>query len=80
MRGKELEVVKLSNGIEMSVLRFGVNQATDPDESRRDVSEALRAGCCLIDTAAAYGGEDALNRKKSETAAADSALQPQNKE
>jgi 2,5-diketo-D-gluconate reductase A len=44
----------------MPLLGFGVFQIPDPEECERSVSEALRAGYRLIDTAAAYGNEDAV--------------------
>ncbi|HEY0370554.1 MAG TPA: aldo/keto reductase [Thermoanaerobaculia bacterium] len=52
--------VTLNNGVRMPLLGFGVFQIPDPEECERSVSEALRAGYRLIDTAAAYGNEDAV--------------------
>jgi 2,5-diketo-D-gluconate reductase A len=54
--------VKLNNGVEMPILGFGVYQVPDPDECERSVSEALRTGYRLIDTAAAYLNEEAVGR------------------
>jgi 2,5-diketo-D-gluconate reductase A len=48
--------VDLNNGVRMPLLGFGVFQ-TPPDETRNAVSEALKTGYRLIDTAAAYGNE-----------------------
>lgn len=52
--------VKLNNGVSMPLLGFGVFQMPDADECTRSVSEALRAGYRLVDTAAAYGNEEAV--------------------
>jgi 2,5-diketo-D-gluconate reductase A len=52
--------VTLNNGVAMPLLGFGVFQVTDADECERSVSEAIRTGYRLIDTAAAYGNEEAV--------------------
>jgi 2,5-diketo-D-gluconate reductase A len=52
--------VTLNNGVEMPLLGFGVFQVTDLDECERAVSDALSTGYRLIDTAAAYGNEEAV--------------------
>jgi 2,5-diketo-D-gluconate reductase A len=52
--------VTLNNGVAMPLLGFGVFQVTDAEECERSVSEALRVGYRLIDTAAAYGNEEAV--------------------
>ena len=52
--------VTLNNGVTMPVLGFGVFQIPDAEECERSVSEALRAGYRLIDTAASYGNEAAV--------------------
>jgi len=52
--------VALNNGMEMPLLGFGVYQITDADECEKSVSEALRRGYRLIDTAAAYNNEEAV--------------------
>ncbi len=54
--------VTLNNGIEMPQLGFGVFQIHDPAECERCVLDALAAGYRLIDTAAAYGNEEAVGR------------------
>lgn len=54
--------VALNNGIEMPVLGFGVYQVTDPDECRQSVLDAISAGYRLIDTATAYGNEEAVGK------------------
>jgi diketogulonate reductase-like aldo/keto reductase len=48
--------LKLSEGVEMPALGFGVFQ-TPAEETTAAVEEALRVGYRLIDTAAAYGNE-----------------------
>src|SRR5436190_17366090 len=52
--------VTLKNGVEMPLLGFGVFQVADLEECERSVSEALRVGYRLIDTAASYGNEEAV--------------------
>ncbi len=52
--------VTLNNGLGMPLLGFGVFQVNDPEECERSVSEAISAGYRLIDTAAAYGNEEAV--------------------
>lgn len=50
-------LVTLNNGVAMPLLGFGVFQIQDAEECERSVSEAIRVGYRLIDTAAAYGNE-----------------------
>lgn len=52
--------VRLNNGVDMPLLGFGVFQMHDAEECERSVSEALRTGYRLIDTAASYGNEAAV--------------------
>ena len=52
--------VTLNNGVGMPLLGFGVFQVTDAEECERSVYEAIRMGYRLIDTAAAYGNEEAV--------------------
>jgi 2,5-diketo-D-gluconate reductase A len=52
--------ITLNNGVKMPLLGFGVFQVPDLEECERSVSEALQAGYRLIDTAAAYGNEEAV--------------------
>jgi 2,5-diketo-D-gluconate reductase A len=52
--------VTLNNGVAMPMLGFGVFQIPDAAECERSVTEALRTGYRLIDTAAAYGNEAAV--------------------
>jgi 2,5-diketo-D-gluconate reductase A len=54
--------VTLNNGVEMPLLGFGVFQMTDAEECERSVTDAIRIGYRLIDTAAAYGNEEAVGR------------------
>lgn len=54
--------VTLNNGVAMPLLGFGVFQMHDAEECERSVAEALRGGYRLIDTAAAYGNEEAVGR------------------
>jgi 2,5-diketo-D-gluconate reductase A len=52
--------VTLNNDVEMPLLGFGVFQIPDADECERSVYDAIRTGYRLIDTAAAYGNEEAV--------------------
>jgi diketogulonate reductase-like aldo/keto reductase len=52
--------VILNNGVQMPLLGFGVYQVPDLAECERSVTEALRVGYRLIDTAAAYRNEQAV--------------------
>ncbi|MEU8464484.1 aldo/keto reductase [Streptomyces sp. NPDC029003] len=56
-----METVTLNNGVEMPVLGFGVYQIP-PAETERAVADALAAGYRSLDTAAAYGNEEAVGR------------------
>ena len=57
-----MENVLLNNGVEMPILGFGVYQVTDPNECETSVLEAINAGYRLIDTAQAYGNEEAVGK------------------
>lgn len=57
-----MQTTTLNNGVEMPALGFGVFQVPDPAECERAVSDALEVGYRLIDTAAAYGNEEAVGR------------------
>ena len=56
-----METIKLSNGVEMPLLGYGVFLVS-PDECERSVSEALKVGYRLIDTAQAYRNEEGVGR------------------
>lgn len=56
-----MEYVKLVNGVEMPLLGYGVFRVS-PDECERCVSDALKVGYRLIDTAQAYGNEEGVGR------------------
>lgn len=56
-----MQTVPLNNGVEMPLLGFGVYQIPAED-TERAVFEALAAGYRLLDTAAAYGNEEAVGR------------------
>ena len=55
-----MQTVKLSNGIEMPILGFGVFQVKDLAECERSVIDAIETGYRLIDTAQSYGNEEAV--------------------
>lgn len=52
----------LYNGVKMPLVGFGVFQIPDPDQCQAVVEEAIRTGYRLIDTAQAYGNEEAVGR------------------
>lgn len=54
--------VKLSNGVEMPTLGFGVFQVPDLSQAEKAVTEAIETGYRLIDTAAAYQNEEAVGK------------------
>ncbi|MEV0981679.1 aldo/keto reductase [Streptomyces sp. NPDC049915] len=56
-----MQTVTLNNGVEMPVLGFGVYQIP-PEQTEQAVSDALAAGYRSLDTAAAYGNEEAVGR------------------
>lgn len=56
-----MEYVKLINGVEMPLLGYGVFRVS-PDECERCVSDALKVGYRLIDTAQVYGNEEGIGR------------------
>lgn len=51
----------LNNGVEMPLLGYGVFQVS-PEECERCVSDAIKSGYRLIDTAQAYGNEAGVGR------------------
>lgn len=53
--------VTLNNGVEMPILGFGVYQIP-PEQTEKAVADALAAGYRSLDTAAAYGNEEAVGR------------------
>lgn len=55
-----MEYVTLNNGIKMPKVGFGVFQITDKQECTKVVLDAIEVGYRLIDTAQAYGNEEAV--------------------
>jgi 2,5-diketo-D-gluconate reductase A len=55
-----MKSIHLNNGITMPLLGFGVFQIPDAAECERSVSDAIKIGYRLIDTAAAYRNEEAV--------------------
>ena len=55
-----MENITLNNGVEMPILGFGVYQMNDASECEKSVLDAIEAGYRLIDTASAYGNEEAV--------------------
>lgn len=54
-----METIKLSNGVDMPILGYGVYQVS-PSECERCVSDAISVGYRLIDTAQAYFNEEGV--------------------
>ena len=54
-----MEYIRLSNGVEIPLLGYGVFQVS-PDECERCVTDALNVGYRLIDTAQAYQNEEGV--------------------
>jgi diketogulonate reductase-like aldo/keto reductase len=57
-----MEFVTLNNGVKMPILGFGVYQIADQEECERCVLDAISVGYRSIDTAQAYGNEEAVGR------------------
>lgn len=55
-----MEFTMLNNGIKMPLEGFGVFQVADPAQCEQAVLDAISTGYRLIDTAAAYGNEQAV--------------------
>ena len=56
-----MQTVTLNNGVEIPILGFGVYQIP-PEQTEQAVADALEVGYRHIDTAAAYGNEEAVGR------------------
>ncbi|WP_418551553.1 aldo/keto reductase [Prevotella sp.] len=56
-----MKTIKLNNGIEMPQIGYGVYQVS-PDECERCVSDALKTGYRMIDTAQAYHNEEGVGQ------------------
>ena len=56
-----MQTVTLNNGVEMPILGFGVFQIP-PEQTEQAVTDALDVGYRHLDTAAAYGNEEAVGR------------------
>ncbi len=61
-----MQTMKLSNGVEMPLLGYGVFKV-DPGECERCVSDALNVGYRLIDTAQAYFNEEGVGNAVSKS-------------
>jgi len=55
-----MEYITLNNGVKMPKVGFGVYQVTDQNECRQAILDAIDVGYRLIDTAQAYGNEEAV--------------------
>ena len=56
-----MEYIKLTNGVKMPLLGYGVFRVS-PEECERCVSDALKVGYRMIDTAQAYANEEGVGR------------------
>ena len=56
------ERITLNNGLTMPKIGYGVFRMTDAEACEEAAVQAIRAGYRLIDTAAAYGNEEAVGR------------------
>ena len=57
-----MDFVELNNGVKMPQEGFGVFQVPDGQMTEQAVTDALACGYRLIDTASAYGNEEAVGR------------------
>jgi len=57
-----MKYVTLNNGVKMPILGYGVFQIDDQEECERCVLDAISVGYRSIDTAQAYGNEEAVGR------------------
>ena len=55
-----MDYTVLNNGVKMPMEGFGVFQVPDPKQCEQAVLDAISTGYRLIDTAAAYGNEEAV--------------------
>lgn len=62
MEERQMQTVKLNNGIEIPILGFGTYQITDPKEAEQAVIDAIKVGYRHIDTAQSYMNEEAVGR------------------
>ena len=64
-----METIKLSNGVEMPLLGYGVVKVA-PQECERYVSDALNVGYRLIDAAQTYVNEEGVGNGISKSSVA----------
>lgn len=57
-----MQYTTLNNGIKMPMVGFGVFQIQDAQTTQQVVEEAIKTGYRLIDTAQAYGNEEAVGK------------------
>ncbi|MGT2907341.1 aldo/keto reductase [Streptococcus dentiloxodontae] len=57
-----MQYTTLNNGVKMPMVGFGVFQIPDQDQCQKVVEEAIKTGYRLIDTAEAYGNEEAVGK------------------
>ena len=55
-----MNYITLNNGVKMPQLGLGVYQVPDSAQCEQAVTDALKAGYRMIDTAASYGNEEAV--------------------
>ena len=59
---KATDTITLNNGTKMPLIGYGVFRMTDEKECEEAVCQAIQSGYRLIDTAAAYENEAAVDR------------------
>ena len=57
-----MQYTRLNNGVEMPMEGLGVFQIEDQALCEQVVSDALKAGYRMIDTASSYGNEEAVGK------------------
>nr|WP_225420939.1 hypothetical protein [Companilactobacillus keshanensis] len=57
-----MKTINLNNDVKIPALGFGVFQIPDLDQCEESVLNALSTGYRLLDTAAAYGNEQAVGK------------------
>ena len=70
-----MQYTKLSNGVEMPLLGYGVF-LVPPQEAERCVSDALSVGYRLIDTAQAYFNEEGVGNAWRKTSTSSTSPSP----
>lgn len=62
-----MKYVKLNNGVQMPILGLGTFKVSDPDQGVEAISDAIKVGYRLIDTAQIYGNEKIVGKAVKES-------------